>query len=742
MSKVKRTQKISPDDLQKSRLCFRISDYSVWTDSEWKFSRGDSQLNTRLSWSFALPRGELSTDSKYVTLLESFREVVWGMLTVDHGYGKILKIGSVPIMNVAMRDLFRWLALNGCTSLADLTESVQEKYLQDLPNILSDRNSFFHLDERNNKRYQKASLKVSPEKFIKTWSLDNDDLIEQEESEDEESLEPEEKTIEDDFGYSQVFMRINFIIYIYHQTEALNERRLPSLPKIPFQGESASFISRKLAVEYRNRIPPLPDEISIRLLSAASEWVVYKSIDALALTNLYWNTLARADYQNAGSTKKYDILGRNLREFVFSTLPGQDRPWREPFSKEEQSSNPFNGTASVGTIPVVRHIINRTADACYLTLLYLVGLRPSELCAVEAGDIGQDGLPTCIETKINKSGLLKLYFLRSALSKGLPRPTQETWLLGCTPADSAELPMTVKAVLVLYQLFAPWRKFSGNAYLGLVFSNSYGFPKEPSQVRNIYGLYLLKSTRWFIFQEVKLTDIPSISAHGENLEKYKISQGMCITPYQGRKTFSAFMLELRTSLLEPVRRHFKHLNASMTESAYFPTVHRLRQEQDSFATAESIRYFSEIISGKQVYGKMSENIKSSGDVIAYKGLPRSEVETYISKAVRTHDLRIFFSDHGNCFIRLSPSESRCANIGLNSSWSINSPDYAVRTPSLCAGCSCFVMDKSHIPFWRKRANALSDEMSTSNADNRVIKARAIQAFKILKILRTLDDEKE
>jgi hypothetical protein len=112
----------------------------------------------------------------------------------------------------------------------------------------------------------------------------------------------------------------------------------------------------------------------------------------------------------------------------------------------------------------------------------------------------------------------------------------------------------------------------------------------------------------------------------------------------------------------------------------------------------------------------------------------------IQKWVEQNRLQIFFAPHGKRFIRLDPVSARCHEVGQVVHWLNEEPDYAIRHPSLCAGCSCFLVDKENEEFWLQRYldnyRAFLQGGSLGKArDYRIARERADQAAAILQALK-------
>lgn len=293
--------------------------------------------------------------------------------------------------------------------------------------------------------------------------------------------------------------------------------------------------------------------------------------------------------------------------------------------------------------------------------------------------------------------------------------------------------------MLLERLYRPWRALGGSRDLIVSFAQKKGLPLVAKSVSKITSGALLRGTKRFIFSEVDLSHLPDTNIHDEDLERYRESKGLCIRTHQGRKTFAAYVLESKTSLLRAVSEHFKHMNVSITEAAYFPAISRLRGDAESMRFAQSVAFFVEAIQGKKVFGRMGEVVERYFGAKEWRET-RSirELESKVTELVRIHDLRIFFSSHGNCLIKANPLNSRCRAATDSVSWDATKPDFSARSPGLCAGCGCFAMDSSHRPFWEDRVHKMALVVNAASTEQqsrefRVHQLRFEQAQNVLKV---------
>jgi hypothetical protein len=701
----------------RSRESFHVSKVSYWYDFVWHLDTSTPGQRVYLGWDFPLPDGTRSTSPEHSVLLESFREVAWGMLTDGGSYGKSLKTGTAASLGVGIRELFRWMVHCGLADFSELIKVAQAEYLSDIPVILANRSKF----------------------YLSATSYSDDDFEEDYTDADGFSkiAKTEDLAEDDTFSYSQVLCRVNTMYYIFHQKENLKSARLPVLNVTPFSGSSAFDITCRVAKHTINRIPPLPDEVALPLLKEVQSWINIKAEDVLRLQSMYFD--AKIKGENQGLSKDAVLARTNLaiRNFTFSVLPSQNEPWRVSISADEVILHPQRGAISLDATQMLRMYIMRARDSAIHTLQYMVGMRVSEICSTKGGWANESDLPDCIVRRFSKNGVMELFFVKGVLTKGVPQPRDDEWLLGCRPVGSLEYPAPVKAIMLLERLFRPWRELGGKGGLIVSFAQPRGLPQVSKSVSEITSSALLKGAKRFVFSEVDLSHLPDSNEHDENLAMYRDSKGLCIRTHQGRKTFAAYMLESRTSLLRAVSQHFKHMNVAVTESAYFPAISRLRGDAESISFAETVSFFAEATQGKKIYGRMGEVVMEYFGKQNWKNCKTlGELERKVSELVKTHDLRIFFTQYGACLIKANPVESACRNATGRASWQLDTPDYSARSLNICSGCACYAMDSTHLPFWKSRASSLEiiveQATKVGNArEFRVHKSRLEQAKKVV-----------
>lgn len=143
----------------------------------------------------------------------------------------------------------------------------------------------------------------------------------------------------------------------------------------------------------------------------------------------------------------------------------------------------------------------------------------------------------------------------------------------------------------------------------------------------------------------------------------------------------------------------------MTEEGYIGNDPELLDSINSVRRERTVRFLLEQASDNTVIAggmadlvrehreKLREIVGDSVDAAAYV-----KMEAWVTEG----DLRIWFADHGKCFMSLTPGESRCHTMGQTSPWLKGEPNYAQRNPTVCSGCKCFAVDHEHIEFWQAR----------------------------------------
>jgi hypothetical protein len=373
-------------------------------------------------------------------------------------------------------------------------------------------------------------------------------------------------------------------------------------------------------------------------------------------------------------------------------------------------------------------------------------LRVSELCGLEPGIDRESGLPSCVRVRRSYSGLNELFYVDGRLFKTVARSEQVEWLVGSRPVGSNEIPPPVRALHVLTRLLDPWRKLARDPKIAKTLflqpAGNHGMPGK-SGIAITFEDMILVGQRQFVYRYVDLSKLPDRSRRGEDLAAYRDSRGLCLRTHQWRKTFARYICGTDSRMLPAVSRHFKHLTLAMTEEAYLGKNPALQDAYESNINQSTARILYENARGKPAQaGRMAKVIDEHRAELQALIANKDERDgrRAVQKWIEQNRLQIFFAPHGKCFIRLDPVGARCHEVGQTVHWLNEEPNYAIRHPSVCAGCSCFLVDKEDEEFWLQRYldnyRAFVQGASLGKAsDYRIARERADQAAAILQALK-------
>lgn len=659
---------------------------------------GQTLRQVRLSWAITLDDGSCFTDPKWVTLLEHFRRFVWS-LYVNPYFGKGLKETSLGRVHSGIKPLILWMARNQIEDFSKLNRRACEKYIEDTVDELSS-------------------------------------------GEDGE----------DNLTFSTLWQRFKTIAWLHQQSPALITFGVPSVPETPFDEDSASEIAKKYITQKLKRIPPLPDEVALPLMSSAYRLIGTPADDIIRLQAEAMAAFAEgiigAKKGRGDSASSRGIAAfRAATAFRFSILEGETEPWNKPLSIYRSKTH-AQDDARITPIQELRNLIIDIRDAAIITLQSQTGMRINEVCSIISGiDIGS-GLPRCVDVRKSISGLHEIFYLKGWLAKTVTTNTETEWIIGLRPVGSGYLPPTVRAIQVLQDLMAPWRSLGETEKLIVSFSHPRGIPHIKSSIGPATNLVLLAGLKRFAYRHGTLSNLPDRSTLGEDLRPYRETQGDCITTHQWRKTWALYMFRSDRRMLPAISQQFKHLSLAMTEQGYIGNDSRLIEALDSARSQRTASFFYAAATGKVMVGggmaSTFEKYRSEILTVIDKDSPQ-DMQPRLEGWIMENDLRIFFTEYGKCLIGVNPVESRCQRVAGSAKWDNPKPNFSTREPSLCLGCSCFAVDPEHADFWRRReknyrAIYMEAEKAGRHDEIPVAKARANQATQVLSVITKLEEQ--
>jgi integrase len=708
---------------QKEPGDFWVSSQSQWRDRFWQFDNETAGARagvSRLHWDVALPDGSCLMDPQWAAQLDAFKRFAWSLFTAESKYyGRPLKPANASALSTGIGYLARWMIRRNFLSFSELDNAASELFLDDMAD-------------------ETALADLQP--------TQTEGMIPDHEDDAAPGADGEGMSV------SQVWRRVNIWQQLWRQAGALREAGFPALPEPPFSGRSAKHVSRDIATRAASLIPPLPDEVALAIMNAAHRMIGLPAEEVIRLHEMYAEGVQAAI--NAGQRWRNPQNDRGLRAvkgFQFSVLAGEMQPWHPPLDQAEL--NDFWPTYKRGYTPstvsgsqLLRSLICSIRDACAIVIQSETGLRVSELCGLDPGIDRESGLPSCIRVRRSYSGLHELFYVDGRLFKTVARSERVEWLVGSRPVGSKGIPPPVRALDVLTRLLDPWRKLARDPKIGKTLfvqpTGNHGMPGK-SGIAITFEDMILVGQRQFVYRYVDLSRLPDRSRRGEDLAAYRDSRGLCLRTHQWRKTFARHICGTDSRMLPAVSRHFKHLTLAMTEEAYLGKNPALQDAYESNINQSTARILYENARGKPAQaGRMAKVIDEHRAELEALIANKDERDgrRAIQKWVEQNRLQIFFAPHGKCFIRLDPAGARCHEVGQTVHWLNEEPNYATRNPSLCAGCSCFLVDKEDEEFWLNRYldnyRAFFQGASDGKAgDYRIARERADQAAAILQALK-------
>jgi hypothetical protein len=700
-----------------------VSSQSQWRDRFWQFDNETAGVRpdaSRIPWDVALPDGSRLTDPQWAPLLEALKRFAWSLFADKNGYyGRPLKPRSAGELATGIRYLARWMVRRNFLSFSELDNAASEVFLDDIAD-------------------EAAQADLRP-------------------SDIEETIPDPQKNaaqVAEGMSVSQVFRRIHIWLQLWRQASALRQAGIPALPEAPFNGRSSKEVSRDIATRAVSLIAPLPDEVALPIMNAAHRMIGLPAAEVIRLHFLYAEGVRAAVNEGQQRRNSQNDRGvRAIKDFQFSVLPGEREPWHAPLAEAEVDdfwpvySRGRQGPGTVSGSQLLRSLVCSIRDACSIVIQSETGLRVSELCGLEPGIHPESGLPTCVRIRRSYSGLNELFFLDGRLFKTVGGSQRHVeWLVGSRPVGSKEIPPPVRALEVLTRLLDPWRTMASHPKVA---KSLFAHPATCSGMPGKSGITIafedtiLRGQRKFVFRYVDLSELPDRNRRGEDLTVYRDSRGLCLRTHQWRKTFARYICGTDSRMLPAVSRHFKHLTLAMTEEAYLGKNPALQDAYESNINQSTARILYENARGKPAQaGRMAKLIDEHRAELQALIANKDERDgrRAIRKWVEQNRLQIFFAPHGKCFIRLDPVGARCHEVGQTVHWLNEEPHYAFRHPSLCAGCSCFLVDKENEEFWLERFidnyRAFQEGASQGKAsDYRIARERADQAAAILQALK-------
>lgn len=645
---------------------YRVSEHSHFKDETWFFTNptpGSKNSRSTFNWGAPLFDGSRLLDVRHAARLHWARILVLTLLVLPSDARKPAP-GSMSKIQHQLKWLLSWMSDAGYHHPHELTCAVIRHYLDQLPEFIATR------------------------------------------------------TDDGEIGVSTAVSALTTLMQLWDQRQALARMGVGALSHHPFEGRGSMAVAMGIATKAMGWIKPLPDEVAIPLLNKAAWFLGTPADDVLRLLDVVRDPHAgtKATVKRSRGTgmavyrvgtKRSSRLKR-VRKFIdafqFGTPPGDTQPWHEPLDSEYEQSSDRHNAITVR----VRELWESVRDSAAIVVQATSGMRVSELLGILAGTDGVTGLPNGVRMELSATGLYEWFVIRSQLSKteeGLPREVD--WVLGMRPIGSEEMPLAVRALQILDQLHEPWRACARTNRLFIAGQIGPTLSVSSTQLTSMKSETANSSMKRFISRWIDLSGLPNESARkteDNDLVRWRESNGALFRTHMLRKAWAQFALACDARLLPGIQMQFHHMSLAMTEGGYIGRNPLLLGELDSMSTQKTNLAVFDIIVGKgKLAGRMGEQLEQALEKMRVEvgELPISEKWRQAIQWAERNDLKMFFTAHATC-CPTRTSEMRCHDASNTPVWLRRAPNTLTREPSVCAGCACAIMDRSHEPFWSDR----------------------------------------
>ena len=463
-------------------------------------------------------------------------------------------------------------------------------------------------------------------------------------------------------------------------------------PEAPFGGQTAFAVSAALVRRDTVHIPRVPAEVQNAVLTKAREHLDHSS-DILALQAKFVEARAATSHYRGNSYMYH--TNKALLGFRFNLGGKLSAEWRPPLQAKIVVTRTITGsekTESVGPSSQFKFLQTDLRDACVCTLQGLGGMRISDVGAFVVEPRDKNGLPYCLVRKPSPTGLFELFFARGRVVKGGDEDEKSDgeWLIGSQPVGCNSLPDAVKAILVLDELFKPWRELGGSKSLIVSLGRGMGPPRFSLEQPEV----MLDSLR-----------VGQISFVANNVILPSEYADWKLSTHQWRKAYAEDIVTVNPDLAPAIQEQYKHVSLSVTEAAYIgsrPYFNRLVAEQREHSTADAM--YAIVEGGSISVGTNAEEIRMLSENL------NTLLKDYPSPKKKKHVLRRMFAEegialwgqpYGDCLFRGATSLCHKSNQGAFDPHA-ERPLVTKVCSELCAGCSNLIISQRHKSYWQMR----------------------------------------
>lgn len=272
-------------------------------------------------------------------------------------------------------------------------------------------------------------------------------------------------------------------------------------------------------------------------------------------------------------------------------------------------------------------------------------MRISEVAGLKAGPLKAGGWPACVDVRTSLTGLNEIFYILGRRYKNKEEWVETEWVAGSRPAGSDYIPPPIRALIILDEMYRPWRDRSGSTDL-IISLGSSGLPRDPDQVTCISCDTLNHDQKLFMRDVEEIPD----SHRDWNL-----------TTHQWRNSFAIYMVRTDGLYIPAVADHFDHISMAVTEQGYLGNDAMLLGVIDDAAAREASRLLFETANGKTIIaGKMADIVEENRATIRQMfdvvGSDDEKIDA-VAALLKEEEIRVWPSRWGDCFFR--PETARC-----------------------------------------------------------------------------------
>lgn len=627
-----------------------INRHTMWHDRVWRFSK--KRKDVLIDWGASLPEPDWKSEA-WQRLIELGKRLV--LAEMDGAVDAPLDPSTIATTRAPLLYFLRWMFDNDYFDISEITEEACGYYRDDL---VRDK-----VDSAN------------PDEGISSSTLAR---------------------------YLDVPLR-----FYRHRLAFENYTRMIP-PEQPYGGRSSQAVAEDIIVRITKHIPRVPVEVQNAVLPVAQKWIWEYSDDILSL-QADFIAARRATIHYAGNSYTH-LTNSALLSFSFKSVDATGKPWRpalEPVAKMTRHVNGHETSRSLWPVQQFRLLLNDLRDAAVITLQGLAGMRISDIGEFQANPRQSDGKPYCLVQRPSATGLFELFFARGRVAKGgnEDEEPEAEWLLGSRPIGSNELPDAVKAILVLDELYKPWRKLSKSKSLIVSLGRNIGPPRKIVEQPEVK------------LETLRVGQISFVANHVVLPEHYS---DWLLSTHQWRVAFAQDIITINEGLLPAVQEQFKHLSRAVLETAYVgtaPHFNRMIEEQRAYSTGEAM--FAILQGGSIAAGETEKDVRALTENLGrfLKDFPTPErKKSALRRLCDEEGITLWGQLYGDCLFRAGIAKCHHRQRG-DFDPNAKKPLVAHVCAELCSGCANLIISSKHRGFWMNRLMEFQRALKTAENED-------------------------